>query len=789
MKRIIMFLYIIICMSAVGIESSLNMEKSGKILPKFHGLEAYFERILYLQPAIEEIYLLGFKGSEVDSLKKHFEDIEFSNFSMEKNKGESGGERALVVKDREETSDLEKLNYPIYGYRYAPRDEFTMVLYPDGKKSGLPMREKLFFNYPKAKEYKLNYFLLEGGYSFYNMDGHFFVIDKRNLNKIIISFHLTIIVSFIMFYLIISRRKLVKELIETRLKAEEASLEKGRFLANMSHEIRTPLSGIIGTVETLKDIPMDRKIGEKLRVIGGASHHLLEIINDILDFSKIEANKIEIHRNQFSLRETLAEVLQIFESIINRRNLRLVCICAKDTPHFVVGDRLALRKILINLIGNAVKFTHEGEITICVKIDESKDIYFKVTDTGIGIPQEMVEKITEDFIQGQQGNLREYEGTGLGLAITSRFLSLMGSKLMVESTVGVGSSFYFKLSLPKGKDRLETSTEGFILYTASKEIKEIFQQFGDDYSCPYIIVSDEEAFMDMSEDGEVILDYPHIFIGEDLYHSEKHGLNCTVVSDSPVELKKVSVICMNPLFNWKIYRSMEKVIPKETEIKTRDIKALIVDDSTLNLNVLKDLLEKNGIVVISASRGSKALELLTDDIDIVFTDIQMPGMDGYELAERIKKIDMKLPVVAITANAFLEDRIKALKGSLDAYVTKPFQRDDLIEAIENLIPHLKVERLVDELGSEGIIADCLKEIPEGIFQLKKALEEKSCGKIKYYAHKLKGEFSYLKEDKIRILLEEIERDSENFEQKIKYLENIEVRWNSLRERIEKGDSI
>lgn len=789
MKRITMFLYIIICMSVFGIESAINMEKSGKILLNFHGLESYFERILYLQPSTEEIYLLGFKEEEIDSLKKHFEKIEFSNFSMEKNGKEFGTTRALVVKDRRETSDLKKLNYPVYGYRYTPKDEFVMVLYPNEKKSNSSLRERLFFNYPKAKKYKLNYFLLEGGYSFYNMDGHFFVIDKRNLNKIIISFHLTIIVSFIMFYLIISRRKLIKELIETRLKAEEASLEKGRFLANMSHEIRTPLSGIIGTIETLKDFPMEKKISEKIGVIGGASHHLLEIINDILDFSKIEANKIEIHRNQFSLRETLTEVLQIFESIINRRNLKLICICAKDIPHFVVGDRLALRKVLINLVGNAVKFTHEGEITICVKINESKEISFRVTDTGIGIPEEMVEKITEDFIQGQQGNSKEYEGTGLGLAITSRFLSLMGSKLMVESTVGMGSSFYFNLSLPEGKDKLEMTTEGFILYTASKEIKEIFQQFGDDYNRPYIIISDEEAFMDLSEDEEVIRDYPHIFIGEDLYLPEKYSLDCTVVSDSPMELKKVSVICMNPLFNWKIYRSMEKIKVEEVEAKKRDIKALIVDDSSLNLNVLKELLEKIGVVVISASRGSKALELLTDDIDIVFTDIQMPEMDGYELADRIKKIDMKLPVVAITANAFLEDRIKALKGSLDAYVTKPFQRDDLIEAIENLIPHLKVERLVDELGSQGIIADCLKEIPKGIFQLKKALEEKSYGKIKYYAHKLKGEFSYLKEDKIRILLEEIEKDSENLEDKIKYLENIEIRWNSLKERIEKGDSI
>lgn len=783
MKRIIMSLYIIMCIGVFGIKSSMNIEKGRKVLPLFHGLEAYFERVIYLQPAVENIYLLGFKEEEINNLKKRFSRIEFSNFSRKKNGEELGEKRALVVKDRRKTSDLNNLNYPVYGYRYTPRDEFVMVLYPDEKKTGSPVKERLFFNYPKAKEYKLNYFLLEGGYSFYNMDGHFFVIDKRNLNKIIISFHLTIMVSFIMFYLIISRRKLVKELMKTRLRAEEASLEKGRFLANMSHEIRTPLSGIIGTVETLRDIPMDRKINEKIGVIGGASHHLLEIINDILDFSKIEANKIEIHRNQFSLRETLTEVLQIFESIINRKNLMLICICSKDIPHLVVGDRLALRKILINLVGNAVKFTHKGEITICVKMDEFQDVYFRVTDTGIGIPGEMVDKITEDFIQGQQGNSRGYEGTGLGLAITSRFLSLMGSKLMVESTLGLGSSFYFKLSLPEGKDELQLSTRGFILYTASREVKEFFQEFGDDYNHPYIIISDEEEFIDLSEDGEVLLDYPHIFIGEDLYLPEKHTLDCTVVCSLPMELLKVSVICMNPLFNWKIHRSMEKISQEQIEVKTRNIKALIVDDSRLNLNVLKDLLERIGILVISASGGSEALELLTGEIDIVFTDIQMPEMDGYELAERIKKINMKLPVVAITANAFLEDRIKALKGSLDAYVTKPFQRDDLIEAIENLVPQLKVERLVNELGNEGIIADCLKEIPEGLFQLKEALEVKSYEKIRYYAHKLKGEFSYLKEDKIRILLEEIEKDSEDFEQKVKYLKSIEVRWNSLKDRI------
>lgn len=781
MKRIMKFLYIVVCIGVFGAESPMDIAEGR--WKDHHPMEAFLERVIHLQPAVERVYLLGFTGEEAAVLRKDFSRIEFSEFSMEENGKEGGENRALVVKDRRDTRELNDLDYPVYGYGYPPADEFTMVLYPE---EGLNAGERLFFNYPKAKKYRLNYFLLEGGYSFYNMDGHFFVIDKRNLNKIIISFHLTIIVSFIMFYLIISRRKLVRELVETRERAEEASLEKGRFLANMSHEIRTPLSGIIGTVEILKDLPMERKIWERIEVIGGASHHLLEIINDILDFSKIEANRVEIHRKEFSLRETLTEVLQIFESLVNRKGLKLTCRCSGDLPHIVVGDRLALRKVLINLVGNAVKFTPEGEVVIEVEVDEGGEILFRVRDTGIGIPEEMLDRIAEDFIQGQQGNSREYEGTGLGLAITSKFLHLMGSKLEVKSTQGLGSTFSFKLTLPERGEGIQLSSRGFILYTTCKEIRGIFKGFGDDYTLPYIIVSDEEEFMELIEDEEVVNDYPHIFIGEESYSWEKHTMECTVVCTSPVEIEGVPVICLNPLFNWKIYRSMEKVGRKQEESRGRGIKALIVDDSRLNLNVLKELLEGMGVSVISAERGAQALELLTDEVDIVFTDIQMPEMDGYELARRIKEIDMKLPVVAITANAFIEDRVEALKGALDAYVTKPFQRDDLIEAVENLVPRIKVERLAEVVEDEGIISDCLEEIPEGLIGLREAIEVRAPEKIRYYAHKLKGEFSYLREDKIRILLEEIEKGPENFEKNTRYLDAIEVRWESLKERIGEG---
>ncbi len=781
MKKIMMFLYIVVCTGVLRAEFSMDIGEGRE--GDLQGVEAYLERVIHLQPAVERIYLLGFKVEETDALKKAFSRIEFSEFTMEENGVEAGESRALVVKGRRDTRGLNKVDYPVYGYRYTPKDEFTMVLYPEEGSSG---GERFFFNYPKARKYRLNYFLLEGGYSFYNMDGHFFVIDKRNLNKIIISFHLTIIVSFIMFYLIISRRKLVKELLETRERAEEASLEKGRFLANMSHEIRTPLSGIIGTVEILKDLPMEKKIWERIEVIGGASHHLLEIINDILDFSKIEANRMEIHRKEFSLRETLTEVLQIFESLVNRKGLKLTCRCSGDLPHIVVGDRLALRKVLINLVGYAVKFTHAGEIVIDVEMDEGGEGLFQVRDTGIGIPEEILGRITEDFIQGQQGNSREYEGTGLGLAITSKFLHLMGSKLEVESTQGLGSTFSFKLYLPEGEERVHLSSRGFILYTACREIRDIFKGFGDDYHLPYIIVSDGEEFMELIEDEEVVSDYPHIFIGEESYHQGKDSMECTVVCTSPVEMEGVPVICMNPLFNWRIYRSMEKVTRKKEERRTRGIKALIVDDSRLNLNVLRELLEGMGVSVISAERGAQALELLADDVDIVFTDIQMPEMDGYELASMIKKIDMKLPVVAITANAFLEDRAEALKGPLDAYVTKPFQRDDLIEAVESLVPRIKVERLAEAVEDEGIIGDCLEEIPEGLIGLREAIEVRAPEKIRYYTHKLKGEFSYLREDKIRILLEEIEWNPENFEKNIRYLDAVEVRWESLKERIGEG---
>lgn len=771
MKRIVLLLYIFIYMILMGIDYPLGIEDTGK--EGVIQIEDYVEIVAGLQPGLEEVYLMGFSMDETEDLRRTFARVDFISYGEDEAR-ESGRNRALIVKGQREKGDLLGLDYPVYGYGYEPTDEFTMVLSPwDG--------QKMFFNYPETKRYSLNYYLLEGGYSFYNMDGHFFVIDKRNLNRIIISFHLTVIVSIVMFYLIISRRKLMKELIETRARAEEASLEKGRFLAHMSHEIRTPLSGIIGTVEILRGIHLERQIRERIEVIGGASRHLLEIINDILDFSKIEANKMEINRVDFDLRETLEEVLRIFESGVNKKGLRLLCRCSAEVSHTVTGDRLALRKILINLVGNAVKFTSEGEVVL--EVEGGKDrLVFSVRDTGIGISSEVLKRISQEFIQGQQGNSREYEGTGLGLAISSRLLQLMGTELHMESKPGEGSTFSFELDLPGVGKEIPRDSRGFILYTSLPDMRDIFREFGEEYGLPYIMVGDREELLDMTEDEEVAEDYPHTFIGEDVWDPACPG-DYTVVAMSPRDIGEVPVISLNPLFNWRIKRSMEGMMRSKKAGIKREVKALIVDDSRLNLEVLRGLLEEAGIEVASAMRGTQALDLLTDETDIVFTDIQMPEMDGYEVARRVKVRRSEIPVVAVTANAFVEDREEALRGSMDAYVTKPFHREDLIEVIEDLIPGMKAEKLLRKNGEEGLLRDCLEEIPQGISGLEKALYERSVEKVRYYAHKLKGEFSYLMEERIGFLLGEIEAEPEEFQKNTDYLEIISGRWKSLKEKI------
>jgi two-component system sensor histidine kinase/response regulator len=246
---------------------------------------------------------------------------------------------------------------------------------------------------------------------------------------------------------VVMHERTIAVLEGAKAKAEEAARLKSEFLANMSHEVRTPMNGIIGMIELALDTDEDAERRDYLETARGSAHSLLRVLNDVLDFSKMEAGKLAIERTQFDVGELLHEILRSMEPTVSEKELRIVCHLSPEVPGGVISDSVRLRQILINLIGNAIKFTHQGEVTIRVHFDSptgiNHQLRFSISDTGIGIPKDRQQQIFQPFIQVDGSTTRRYGGTGLGLAIASQLVELMGGQIWLESEVGHGTTFYF----------------------------------------------------------------------------------------------------------------------------------------------------------------------------------------------------------------------------------------------------------------------------------------------------------------------------------------------------------
>jgi CheY-like chemotaxis protein/nitrogen-specific signal transduction histidine kinase len=544
-------------------------------------------------------------------------------------------------------------------------------------------------------------------------------------------------ISFIGIVRDISQRKQIEqELIQARETAEKANRSKSDFLAVMSHEIRTPMNGILGMTQVVMDSELTQDQRDNLELVNYSAESLLSLINDILDFSKIEAGKLDLDYSDFRIRERLKEVVQSLNARASQKNLELILRVAPDVPEVVVGDLGRIRQIIVNLIGNSIKFTEEGNITLEVRLEsEDKDrveLRFDVTDTGIGMPREKLDLIFNPFTQVDSSSTRKYGGTGLGLAIVSQLVDLMMGRIWVTSELGKGSSFHFTCRFGAGRvvgedggahdpDLLNGLTVLVVDDNATN--RKIFQKILEKWSMKCIVASDGHEAIE-------ILGFAHasgkkisialidvMMPGMDGFGlAEKirndpdlSGLRIIMMtstmseggSERCIELG-VEAYLRKPISQADLFHTMA-LYPEKLSLPMKDdqsgaqtlkplapLKVLLAEDNPVNQKMAKLTLEKKGHIVTIAENGRQAMEKSgTEEFDIILMDVQMPEVDGLEatraIREREKVSGKRIPIVAMTAHAVKGDEEMCLDAGMDGYVSKPISRSQLFETIRKVI--------------------------------------------------------------------------------------------------------
>ncbi len=523
----------------------------------------------------------------------------------------------------------------------------------------------------------------------------------------------------------------VKELSHARALAEEATNAKSAFLATMSHEIRTPLNGIIGLADLgLMDEKLLPSQKERLLDIKTSGESLLEIINEILDISKIEADKLELEEIEFSIRDVLDKVVNLLSVKVFQEKLEFICEISPDLPDILIGDPLRIRQILINLLSNAIKFTEEGTVGIHVKmldhIEEQVSIEFSVEDTGIGIPKDKINRLFQSYQQVDTSTTRTHGGTGLGLTISQKLVNLMGGVIRVESNLGEGSKFFFRLNMMTGDQRdkpweltLSRPNNDFNLLIiddhpkSTHVISGILNQWGIRHS---ITDSCETCFQLLNQDkfDLILVDYflssmNGFEVAEKLRAETKKERLPEIIILSPskasIEVLKMKnadqhEFLTKPLMQNNLKKLLlDKFGKKETsqpvagsaDMKTgatgRKLSILVAEDQIINRKIVIQLLEKKGWLVKAVENGKIAFEVATTQrFDIILMDVQMPEMDGFDATRNIriaeKDKSYHTPIVAMTAHAMVGDREKCLAAGMDYYITKPVNPNELYETIE-----------------------------------------------------------------------------------------------------------